>query len=99
MTIEDDGKEAAERAKTVTIAAAEKRRVTLDRIMMRLNQGLNAKETKAFKAVHGTEEEGLHDAIIYSKPMVAHGIRLKAVDIALAKLHDLADPRPPRATL
>lgn len=87
MTEEEIGLEASKIAKSMTIKAAEKNKVSLDQIMKRLADALDAKETKAFKTTTHNEQGGWSDEIIYSKALVAHGIRLKAVDIAL-RVHD-----------
>ncbi len=49
--------------------------VTIERLAKRIRQGLDAKETKAF--IH--QKTG---NVVYSKPMKAHDIRLKAIRLA-----------------
>ena len=57
--------------------------VTIEKLAKRVNQGLNAKVTKAF----------LHQAsgdVVYSKKMIAHDIRLKAIRLAAELRGDFA---------
>ena len=57
--------------------------VTIEKLAKRVNQGLNAKETKAF----------LHQKtgnVVYSKKMIAHEIRLKALRLAAELRGDFA---------
>ncbi len=49
--------------------------VTIERLAKRVRQGLDAKETKAF--IH--QKTG---NVVYSKPMKAHDVRLKAIRLA-----------------
>ncbi len=49
--------------------------VTVERLAKRVRQGLDAKETKAF--IHQKTGE-----VVYSKRMIAHDIRLKAIRLA-----------------
>ncbi len=57
--------------------------VTIERLAKRVRQGLDAKETKAF--IH--QKTG---NVVYSKPMKAHDIRLKAIRIAAELRGDFA---------
>jgi phage terminase small subunit len=57
--------------------------VTIERLAKRVRQGLDAKETKAF--IH--QKTG---NVVYSKRMIAHDIRLKAIRIAADLRGDFA---------
>jgi phage terminase small subunit len=57
--------------------------VTIERLAKRVRQGLDAKETKAF--IH--QKTG---NVVYSKPMKAHDIRLKAIRLACELRGDFA---------
>ncbi len=57
--------------------------VTIERLAKRVRQGLDAKETKAF--IH--QKTG---NVVYSKPMKAHDIRLKAIRLAAELRGDFA---------
>ncbi len=57
--------------------------VTIERLAKRVRQGLDAKETKAF--IH--QKTG---NVVYSKRMIAHDIRLKAIRIAAELRGDFA---------
>lgn len=74
----DLGKEAADYARKQVLKKAKKAGVTTDKVMLRLNEALDATETKVF---NDTE-----DGIVYSEPLIAHQIRLKAVDLAIVLL-------------
>lgn len=53
---------------------------SLTKVIQRLNEGLDAEEVK-------THFDGEAGKYFYSKPLIAHAVRLKAVDLAL-QLHD-----------
>jgi len=57
--------------------------VTIEKLAKRVRQGLDAKETKAF--IH--QKTG---NVVYSKPMKAHDIRLKAIRLACELRGDFA---------
>ena len=57
--------------------------VTIEKLAKRVNQGLNAKETKAF--IHQKTGE-----VVYSKRMIAHDIRMKAIRLAAELRGDFA---------
>ncbi len=57
--------------------------VTIERLAKRVRQGLDAKETKPF--IH--QKTG---AVVYSKRMIAHDIRLKAIRLAAELRGDFA---------
>ncbi len=57
--------------------------VTTEKLAKRLNEGMDAKETKAF--IHQKTGE-----VVYSKRMIAHDIRLKAIRLAAELRGDFA---------
>ena len=57
--------------------------VTIEKLAKRTNQALNAKETKAF--IHQKTGD-----VVYSKKMIAHEIRLKAIRLAAELRGDMA---------
>lgn len=59
--------------------------LTVEKLAKRVKQGMNAKETKAF--IHQKTGD-----IVYSKPLVAHDVRLRAVRLA----HELRGDFAPR---
>lgn len=77
--------EAAQKARDEVLKTAKKKGVTLCRAMHRLKESLDAKETKVFL----NKNTGV---LVYSKPLIAHNIRLKAVEVALA-IHDAIPKR------
>ena len=72
------GIEAAYNARQETVKLLREKGPKLGRVLFRLRQALNAKETKFF--AHQGE-------VIDQKDVIAHNIRLRAVDLAL-QLHD-----------
>ena len=75
------GKLAADHARQETLKILQEKGPSLQKTLLRLKQALNAKTVKVFKASNA------YDRLIYSKPLVDHAIRLKAIDILL-KLYD-----------
>lgn len=71
---EEIGVEAASNARLKTLEAAKKQGVTLSRTMLRLKQSMDAKETKFF------QKDGV---VVTEKDVIAHQIRLRAVEISL----------------
>jgi hypothetical protein len=69
---------AAKEAREEVLRTAKRKGVTLCRTMQRLKEALDAKETKFFS---------FQGEVIQQEDVIAHGIRLKAVEIALA-IHD-----------
>lgn len=74
-------------------------RVTTGRVAKRLSEALDAHEVKVFHDKTSGE-------IVYSKPLVAHHIRMKAVELAVSILEmkppdrlDLRDTTPPERKL
>jgi hypothetical protein len=80
MSVSDKeaGVEAAYNARQETIRLLQEKGPKIEKVLLRLRQALNAKETKFF-AHQGN--------VIDQKDMIAHNIRLRAVDLAL-QLHD-----------
>lgn len=68
------GAMAAQVARQKTMKALKRYRVTHGRVAKRLGESLDATEVKVFN----DKEKG----IVYSKPLVAHGTRIKAIEIA-----------------
>jgi hypothetical protein len=60
--------------------------LTVEKLAKRVKQGMNAKETKAF--IHQKTGD-----IVYSKPLVAHDVRLRAVRLAHELRGDFAAKR------
>ena len=107
---ENIGKEADFNVRQETVKLLEKKGPKLDKILLRLRQALNAKETKVVKLKGATTKDEFpkgfdlivntgflieHDdgevfgtgESLVSYDLIAHGHRLKAVDLAL-QLHD-----------
>ena len=86
------GKEAAEFARAQTQKSLKRYKVTTGRVAKRLSEALDATEVKTFHEKGGFEkcddgEYRYHPGqIIHSKPLVAHHIRIKAIDIATTLL-------------
>ncbi|MFH2003080.1 MAG: hypothetical protein ABIK28_25670 [Planctomycetota bacterium] len=78
--MDDDqiGREAASVARSEVLKMAREKGVTLSHAMTRLKDALDAKEEKFF------QKDGI---VTDQKDVIAHGIRLKATELALA-LHD-----------
>ena len=72
------GQETLDSVRANTIRLLNEKGPKLDRVLLRLRQALNAKETKFF-AFQGT--------VMESKDVIAHNIRLGAIKLAL-ELHD-----------
>lgn len=68
------GLRAATKAKAKTRKSLKRHKVTEDFVAQRLKEALDAEETKAFCTKFGD--------VVYSESMVAHGIRLRAIEIA-----------------
>ncbi len=75
----DSGKEiglqAAKEVRDEVIKILTDKGPAFDKVLLRLRQGLNAKEIKA----HYDKDEGWQ----YSKPLIAHNIRLRTTQVAL----------------
>lgn len=83
-TLEEQlGQEAGREVREETARILREKGPNLEKVLLRLRQALNAKETRVFNPRGNTTESGL----LYSKPLIAHGIRVKAIDLAL-QLHD-----------
>lgn len=78
LTDQEIGEIAAYNARQETIRLLQKKGPKLEDVLLRLRQALNAKEAKFF--AHQGE-------IIEERDVIAHGHRLRAVDLAL-QLHD-----------
>jgi hypothetical protein len=72
------GKQAADYARQQTLKSLKRYKVSTGRVSKRLSEALDATEVKVFHDKGGE--------IIYSKPLIAHGPRLKAIEIASALL-------------
>jgi hypothetical protein len=72
-SIAEIGKEANIYARRKTLKAAKKAGVTIDKFMQRLNEALDAEEVKVFN----DKDSG----IVYSDPLIAHQIRVKALEL------------------
>lgn len=75
------GKRAAESVRAETLALMRSRGPKLETVLLRLRQGLDAKETKFF------QKDGI---VQETRDVVAHGVRLNAAKMAL----DLYDAFP-----
>ena len=85
MITEDEriGQKAGADVRARTLKLLNEKGPKLDKVLMRLNQALNAKEIKVFNPAGNDKDTGL----VYSKGLVAHGPRLTAIKLAL-ELHD-----------
>lgn len=72
------GAEATRQVREETIKAAEEHGVSLDKLMTRLGEALDAKLTKVFNGM---------DGIVYSKELVDNKTRLEAIKLGLT-VHD-----------
>ena len=80
MDEEQIGHDAGETARQKTVRLLQERASTkIERVLVRLGQALSAKETKFF------QHEG---RVTDHRKVIAHGTRLRAVDLAL-QLHDV----------
>lgn len=71
--------QAAQIARQRTLKALKRYKVTEGRVAKRLGEALDAMETKVFH----DKQTG---ACVYSKPLIAHGSRLKAIELATVLL-------------
>jgi len=73
---ENIGKEAGLEVRAETLKLLREKGPSLKKVILRLKQALNAKETKAqFDTKRGVW--------VYSDPLISHDIRLKAIKLAL----------------
>jgi hypothetical protein len=73
------GLKAAAKAKAKTKKSLKRHKVTEDLVAQRLKEALDAEETKVFCTKEGD--------VVYSEALTAHGIRLRAIEVAAELLN------------